>query len=47
MAASGFVIVRYREWYGVQAGKPNVGLKLHADVRLARQLAANRSFKDR
>jgi len=24
-------IVRYREWYGMQPGKPNVGLKLHAD----------------
>lgn len=25
-------LVRYREWYGMQPGKPNVGLKLHADV---------------
>lgn len=24
-------LVRYREWYGVQDGKPNVGLKLHAE----------------
>lgn len=24
-------IVRYREWYGVERGKPNVGLKLSAD----------------
>jgi hypothetical protein len=24
-------MVRYREWYGMQPGKPNVGLKLHAD----------------
>lgn len=24
-------IVRYREWYGMQPGKPNVGLKMHAD----------------
>jgi hypothetical protein len=24
-------IVRYREWYGMQPGKPNTGLKLHAD----------------
>lgn len=24
-------LVRYREWYGMQPGKPNVGLKLHAD----------------
>jgi len=25
-------LVRYREWYGMQPGKPNTGLKLHADV---------------
>lgn len=25
-------LVRYREWYGTQPGKPNTGLKLHADV---------------
>jgi hypothetical protein len=25
-------LVRYREWYGTQPGKPNAGLKLHADV---------------
>jgi hypothetical protein len=25
-------LVRYREWYGCQPGKPNVGLKLHADI---------------
>lgn len=25
-------IVRYREWYGMQPGKPNVGLKLHAEA---------------
>jgi hypothetical protein len=24
-------IVRYREWYGMTPGKPNVGLKMHAD----------------
>lgn len=24
-------LVRYREWYGMQPGKPNIGLKLHAD----------------
>lgn len=24
-------IVRYREWYGCQPGKPNTGLKLHAE----------------
>jgi len=24
-------MVRYREWYGMQPGKPNTGLKLHAD----------------
>lgn len=24
-------LVRYREWYGCQVGKPNTGLKLHAD----------------
>jgi len=24
-------LVRYREWYGMQPGKPNVGLKMHAD----------------
>lgn len=24
-------MVRYREWYGMQSGKPNVGLKLHAE----------------
>lgn len=24
-------MVRYREWYGMQPGKPNVGLKMHAD----------------
>ncbi len=24
-------LVRYREWYGVQKGRPNVGLKLYAD----------------
>lgn len=24
-------LVRYREWYGMQPGKPNVGLKLHAE----------------
>lgn len=25
-------LVRYREWYGCQPGKPNTGLKLHADA---------------
>ena len=25
-------IVRYREWYGMQPGKPNVGLKMHAEA---------------
>lgn len=25
-------IVRYREWYGMQPGKPNVGLKMHAEM---------------
>lgn len=25
-------LVRYREWYGMQPGKPNVGLKMHADA---------------
>lgn len=25
-------MVRYREWYGCQPGKPNTGLKLHAEV---------------
>jgi hypothetical protein len=25
-------MVRYREWYGMMPGKPNVGLKLHAEV---------------
>jgi len=25
-------IVRYREWYGMQPGKPNVGLKMNADA---------------
>ncbi len=25
-------LVRYREWYGMQPGKPNVGLKLHAEM---------------
>jgi hypothetical protein len=25
-------LVRYREWYGCQPGKPNSGLKLHADA---------------
>ncbi len=25
-------IVRYREWYGMQPGKPNVGLKMHAEL---------------
>ena len=30
-------LVRYREWYGMQKGKPNVGLKLHAD-KVARDL---------
>lgn len=24
-------LVRYREWYGMQPGKPNVGLKMHAE----------------
>jgi hypothetical protein len=24
-------LVRYREWYGMQPGKPNTGLKLHAE----------------
>lgn len=24
-------LVRYREWYGMQLGKPNTGLKLHAE----------------
>lgn len=24
-------LVRYREWYGMTPGKPNVGLKMHAD----------------
>ena len=24
-------LVRYREWYGMQPGQPNVGLKLHAE----------------
>lgn len=25
-------LVRYREWYGMQPGRPNVGLKLHAEA---------------
>lgn len=25
-------LVRYREWYGMRDGKPNVGLKLHAEA---------------
>lgn len=25
-------LVRYREWYGMQPGKPNTGLKLHAEA---------------
>jgi len=25
-------LVRYREWYGMLPGKPNTGIKLHADV---------------
>lgn len=25
-------MVRYREWYGMQPGKPNVGLKMHAEA---------------
>jgi hypothetical protein len=25
-------MVRYREWYGCQTGKPNTGLKLHAEI---------------
>jgi hypothetical protein len=25
-------LVRYREWYGMKPGQPNVGLKLHADA---------------
>lgn len=25
-------LVRYREWYGMQPGQPNVGLKLHAEA---------------
>jgi Terminase large subunit, T4likevirus-type, N-terminal len=25
-------LVRYREWYGMQPGKPNVGLKMHAEA---------------
>jgi hypothetical protein len=25
-------LVRYREWYGMQDGKPNVGLKMHAEL---------------
>lgn len=25
-------LVRYREWYGMQPGKPNTGLKLHAEI---------------
>lgn len=25
-------MVRYREWYGIKDGKPNVGLKLHAET---------------
>lgn len=25
-------MIRYREWYGCQPGKPNTGLKLHAEV---------------
>jgi hypothetical protein len=25
-------MVRYREWYGCQPGKPNTGLKLHAEI---------------
>jgi hypothetical protein len=24
-------MVRYREWYGMRPGEPNVGLKLHAE----------------
>jgi hypothetical protein len=37
-------LVRYREWYGMQPGKPNVGLKLHAD-KVGEGLAA-REAKD-
>lgn len=32
-------MLRYREWYGCQPGKPNVGLKLHAE-EVGRQLLA-------
>jgi hypothetical protein len=38
-------LVRYREWYGMQPGKPNAGLKLHADV-VGKGLA-EREAKDR
>lgn len=31
-------IVRYREWYGMQPGKPNTGLKMHAEA-VGEQLA--------
>jgi len=25
-------LIRFREWYGMQQGRPNVGLKLHAEM---------------
>jgi hypothetical protein len=25
------LLIRFREWYGVQPGRPNVGLKMHAE----------------
>jgi len=37
-------LVRYREWYGMQPGKPNVGLKLHAEK--VGQGIAEREAKD-
>jgi hypothetical protein len=32
-------MVRYREWYGMARGQPNVGLKLHAEV-VGKEIAA-------
>lgn len=39
-------MVRYREWYGVQKGKPNVGLKMHADEVGARLWELERDDPD-
>lgn len=38
-------LVRYREWYGMAEGKPNVGLKLHAE-KVGKGIA-EREAKDR